>query len=62
MKITNSILVLAMGGLMVTGSAIRSNRNLRHRTGDRGHPRVYQVNKREANQQKRIANGIDNAR
>ncbi len=27
---------------------------------DPGHPRVNEVNKREANQQKRIANGINN--
>jgi hypothetical protein len=60
-KLTNSLLILAVGGLMTIGSAAAQNA-----TGagpgavDPGHPRVNQVNRRETRQQKRIANGINN--
>jgi len=62
MKITHSLLVLAVGGLMVTGSAIAQTTTSGAGPGvvDPGHPRVNEVNQREQNQQKRIANGINN--
>lgn len=61
-KITNSLLVLAVGGLLVTGSAIAQTATSGTGPGvvDPGHPRVNEVNRREENQQKRIANGINN--
>jgi hypothetical protein len=64
-KITNSLLVLAVGGLMAIGTASAQAQNSNTSgTGagqyDPGHPRVNQVNQREQNQQKRIANGIKN--
>jgi len=61
-KITNSLLVVAVGGLMVTGSAIAQTATSGAGPGvvDPGHPRVNEVNQREENQQKRIANGIHN--
>jgi hypothetical protein len=56
-KLTQSLLVLAAGGLMLVGSAAAQ-------AGagqvDPGHPRVNQVNGRETRQQDRIANGIKN--
>jgi len=60
MKITHSLLVLAVGGLMVTGSAIAQTTTSGAGPGvvDPGHPRVNEVNQREQNQQKRIANGV----
>jgi hypothetical protein len=62
-KLTNQLLVLAVAGLMFMGSAAAQTA-----TGsaagpgvvDPGHPRVNEVNQREENQQKRIANGINN--
>jgi len=61
-KITNSILVLAVGGLMFAGSAAAqtSTSGAGPVVVDPGHPRVNEVNQREENQQKRIANGINN--
>jgi hypothetical protein len=61
-KITNSLLVLAVGGLMFAGSAAAQTATSGAGPGvvDPGHPRVNEVNQREANQQKRIANGINN--
>jgi len=61
-KITNSLLVLAVGGLMFAGSATAQTATSGAGPGvvDPGHPRVNEVNQREANQQKRIANGINN--
>ena len=64
-KITQSLLVLAAGGLMFAGSAVAQTQNSKT-TGagpgrvDPGHPRVNQVNHRETNQQKRIASGVKN--
>jgi uncharacterized lipoprotein YajG len=58
---TNSLLVLAVGGIMIAGSASAQNS-----TGagpgvvDPGHPRVNEVNSREENQQQRIASGVAN--
>ena len=63
-KITNSLLVLAVGGLMFAGSASVQTAGTASDAGpgvvDPGHPRVNEVNRREENQQKRIANGINN--
>jgi uncharacterized lipoprotein YajG len=64
-KITNSLLVLAVGGLMLAGSAAAQT-TTSNTSGagagvvDPGHPRVNQVNNREQNQQNRIANGVKN--
>jgi len=61
---TRSLLVLAVGGLLLAGSASAQTSTTTSGAGpgvvDPGHPRVNQVNRREANQQKRIANGIAN--
>jgi len=64
-KITYSLAVLAVGGLMVTGSAAaQSTTSNTSGAGpgvvDPGHPRVNEVNAREANQQRRIGNGVAN--
>src|ERR1700727_3131906 len=61
-KITNSLLVLAVGGLIAVGSASAQTANGSAGPGqtDPGHPRVNQVNGRETNQQNRIANGVKN--
>jgi len=58
---TNSLLVLAVGGLMIAGSA-SAQTSTTSGAGpgvvDPGHPRVNEVNKREENQQQSIGNGI----
>jgi uncharacterized lipoprotein YajG len=63
-KITNSLLVLAVGGLMLAGSAAAQTNSNTSGAGagvdDPNHPRVNQINQREQNQQNRIANGIKN--
>ena len=61
-KFTTSLLVLATGSLLMAGSAIAQTAAPAAGPGavDPGHPRVNQVNKREGNQQKRIANGVNN--
>jgi hypothetical protein len=63
-KFTNSLVVLAVGGLMIVGSAAAQSSNNTSGAGpgvvDPGHPRVNEVNTREANQQKRIGNGVAN--
>jgi Skp family chaperone for outer membrane proteins len=63
-KITSSLLVLAVGVLMFVGSAAAQTSTTISGAGpgvvDPGHPRVNEVNQREQNQQKRIANGINN--
>ena len=63
-KITHSLLVLAVGGLMFAGSAAAQTTTSGAGPGvvDPGHPRVNQVNGREANQQQRIANGVKNGK
>ena len=62
---TKSLLVLAVGGLMIVGSA-SAQTSTTSGAGpgvvDPGHPRVNEVNKREANQQKRIGNGVANGK
>lgn len=64
-KITKSILVLAVGGLIAVGSAAAQTQDSNTSGAgagkvDPGHPRVNQVNQRETNQQNRIANGVKN--
>jgi hypothetical protein len=61
-KLTSSLLALAVGGLIFAGSASAQTATSAAGPGvvDPGHPRVNEVNQREANQQKRIANGINN--
>ncbi|HEV2467888.1 MAG TPA: hypothetical protein VGS78_01735 [Candidatus Sulfotelmatobacter sp.] len=62
-KITQSLLVLAVGGLMFAGSASAQTQNTSGAGAGRvdpGHPRVNQVNRRETRQQNRIANGVKN--
>src|ERR1700732_2067499 len=63
-KIASSLLVLAVGGLMFVGSAAAQTATTTSGAGpgvvDPGHPRVNEVNGRGENQQKRIANGINN--
>lgn len=65
-KISNSLLVLAVSGLMVAGSAAAQTATTGSGAGpgvvDPGHPRVNQVNRREGRQQKRIANGIQSGK
>ena len=62
-KITKSLVILAVGGLMTVGlAAAQQDSTSGAGAGqvDPGHPRVNQVNARETNQQKRIGNGIKN--
>jgi len=62
-KLTKSLLVLAAGGLMSLGAATAQTSNTSGAGPgqvDPGHPRVNEVNNREANQQDRIANGVKN--
>jgi hypothetical protein len=56
---TKSLLVLAASGLMFVGAAAAQPQAGPGQV-DPGHPRVNQVNGRETNQQKRIANGVKN--
>lgn len=60
---TKSLLLLAVGGLMLTGSA-SAQTSTTSGAGpgvvDPGHPRVNEVNAREGNQQQRIGNGVKN--
>ncbi|MGA8865854.1 MAG: hypothetical protein WB510_02750 [Candidatus Sulfotelmatobacter sp.] len=62
-KFTQSLLILAAGGLMFVGTAPAQTQNTSGAGAgqvDPGHPRVNQVNRRETNQQNRIANGVKN--
>lgn len=62
-RISKSLAVLAVGGLMMLGSAAAQQDNTSGAGAgqvDPGHPRVNQVNQRETNQQNRIANGVKN--
>ena len=62
-QISKSLLILAVGGLMFTGSAIAQTTTTSGAgpgVVDPGHPRVNQVNGRETDQQNRIANGVKN--
>ncbi|HEY4840430.1 MAG TPA: hypothetical protein VIH78_00580 [Terriglobales bacterium] len=60
---TKSLLLLAVGGLMLTGSATAQTSTTSGAgpgVVDPGHPRVNEVNAREENQQQRIGNGVKN--
>jgi hypothetical protein len=61
-KFSSSLLILAVGGLMVAGSASAQTAATTSGAGpgvvDPGHPRVNEVNRREARQQRRIGNGV----
>lgn len=63
-KITNSLVILAVAGLLFTGVAAAQTTTNTSGAGpgvvDPGHPRVNEVNRREQNQQNRIANGLKN--
>lgn len=62
-QISKSLLILAVGGLMFSGSAIAQTTTTSGAgpgVVDPGHPRVNRVNGRETNQQNRIANGVKN--
>jgi len=63
-NITQSLLVLAVGGLMSIGSAAAQSNTSGAGAGklDPGHPRVNQVNSRETRQQNRITNGVKNGK
>src|SRR5579864_7572271 len=66
-NLTKSLLFLAAGGLMIVGSASAQTSNSNTSGAgagqvDPGHPRVNQVNARETNQQKRIANGVNSGK
>ena len=58
------LLTLAVGGLVLAGSAAAQTSTTTSGAGpgvvDPGHPRVNEVNQREANQQQRIGNGVAN--
>ncbi|MFZ0318276.1 MAG: hypothetical protein WAL56_04045 [Candidatus Sulfotelmatobacter sp.] len=63
--ITKSLLVLAVGGVMMMGAAAAQTQDSNTSGAgagvvDPGHPRVNEVNTREQNQQDRIANGVQN--
>jgi len=61
-KFCGSLLTLAVGGLMLVGSASAQTSTSGAGPGvvDPGHPRVNQVNRRQGRQQKRIASGVAN--
>ena len=64
-KITKSLLVLAVGGLISVGAAAAQTQDSNTSGAgpgvvDPNHPRVNEVNAREQNQQDRIANGEKN--
>ena len=62
----NSLLVLAVGGLLLAGSASAQTSTTTSGAGpgvvDPAHPRVNQVNRREGRQQQRIANGVSSGK
>jgi hypothetical protein len=63
-KACKSLLILAVSGLMSLGAATAQTQSNTSGAGpgvdDPGHPRVNEVNTREASQQSRIANGETN--
>ncbi len=63
-KFTYSLLTLAVGGLMLAGSASAQTSTSGAGPGvvDPGHPRVNEVNRREQNQQNRIGNGLESGK
>jgi hypothetical protein len=54
--IAKSLFVLAIGGLISVGAAVAQNTEPVQQ--DPGHPRVNQVDQRQANQQERIGQGL----
>lgn len=56
-RFVKSLFVLAVGGLMSVGVALAQNGAEPVRE-DPGHPRVNQVDQRQANQQERIGQGL----
>ena len=64
--LSNSLLTLAVGGLMLAGSAFAQTSTTASGAGpgvvDPGHPRVNEVNQRETNQRERIGNGVANGK
>jgi hypothetical protein len=54
--IAKSLFVLAVGGLISVGAAVAQNTEPVQQ--DPGHPRVNQVDQRQANQQERIGQGL----
>jgi hypothetical protein len=63
-KLTSSLLALAVAGLMLGSASAQTSTTSGAGPGvvDPGHPRVNEVNKREANQQGRIANGVSSGK
>jgi predicted transglutaminase-like cysteine proteinase len=62
-KISRSLLLVAVAGLLNIGSASAQTANTSGAgpgVVDPGHPRVNQVNRREGRQQQRIGNGLKN--
>ncbi|HWZ84136.1 MAG TPA: hypothetical protein VNW47_16020 [Terriglobales bacterium] len=62
-KLTKSLFVLAVSGLMIAGTASAQTANSSEAgpgVVDPGHPRVNEVNRREERQQQRIAKGVQN--
>jgi len=59
-QLSKSLVISAAVGFLIAGSALAQTSGAGPGVIDPGHPRVNQVNGREANQQKRIANGINN--
>ncbi len=64
---SKSLFTLAVGGLMLAGSASAQTATTTTPGAgpgvvDPGHPRVNEVNQREENQQKRIGNGVSSGK
>lgn len=63
---SKSLLLFAVGGLMLAGSASAQTSTTTSGAGpgvvDPGHPRVNEVNQREQNQQQRIGNGVSSGK
>ena len=61
-KFATSLFTLAVGGLLLAGSASAQTSSNTSGAGpgvvDPGHPRVNEVNRRQERQQQRIANGV----
>jgi len=63
-KFSNLLVTLAVGGLMLAGSASAQTSTSGAGPGvvDPGHPRVNEVNRREGRQQQRIGNGLESGK
>jgi hypothetical protein len=62
--LSKSLVALAVGGLMIVGSASAQTSTSGAGPGvvDPGHPRVNEVNQREQHQQERIGNGVSSGK